>query len=115
MKKTFKKIALIGRSGKNTAGTLHAVKNYLLKKNLTVFLEEKTADMMKKNNLPLFSEKELPAKLDLMIVVGGDGSLLNAAHCALPHNVPVLGINRGRLGFLTDIHPTQLSKISEVL
>lgn len=115
MKKTFKKIALIGRSGKNTAATLHAVKNYLLKKHLTVFLEEKTADMMKKNHLPIFSEKELPKKLDLMIVVGGDGSLLNAAHCAFPHNVPVLGINRGRLGFLTDIHPTQLSKIGEVL
>lgn len=111
----FKHIALIGRAGKKSADTLEAVKDYLLSKNLAVYIEMHTAEMMLKNNLPLFSEKNVPSDIDLMIVVGGDGSLLNAAHCALPHDLPVLGINRGRLGFLTDIHPTELSKIGEVL
>lgn len=113
--KTFHHIALIGRPGKNISDTLTAVKNYLLQKKIVVFVEENTADMMKKNNLGRFSENKIPAEIDLMIVVGGDGSLLNAAHCALPNHLPVLGINRGRLGFLTDIHPKELSKIGDVL
>lgn len=113
--KPFHHIGLIGRVGKKSADTLEAVKDYLWQKKLSVFIEENTAEMMIKNNLPLFSEKNIPREIDLMVVVGGDGSLLNAAHCALPHHLPVLGINRGRLGFLADIHPTELSKIGEVL
>ncbi len=50
-----------------------------------------------------------------MIVVGGDGSLLHAAHAVVRDEIPVLGINRGRLGFLTDIHPTELDKIKAIL
>ncbi|MCX7120621.1 MAG: NAD(+) kinase [Gammaproteobacteria bacterium] len=111
----FHHIALIGRAGKNIADTLEAVKNYLLEQKLSLFIEENTASMMPKNNLPRFSDNKIPSEIDLMIVVGGDGSLLHAAHCALPNDLPVLGINRGRLGFLTDIHPDELSKIGEVL
>lgn len=112
---TFQHIALIGSTRKNITDTLVAVKDYLIEQKLSVFIEENTALRMPKNNLPQFSENKIPAEIDLMIVVGGDGSLLNAAHCALPHNLPVLGINRGRLGFLTDIHPDELSKIGDVI
>lgn len=111
----FKHIALMGRAGKNTADTLDAVANFLVAQTLQVSIEKKTAGMMEKNHFATFSEDQIPAEIDLMIVIGGDGSLLNAAHCALPHNIPVLGINRGRLGFLTDIHPNELSKIGDVL
>jgi hypothetical protein len=53
---------------------------------------------------------------DLVIVVGGDGSLLGAARSLAPQNAPVLGVNRGRLGFLTDISPQQLeAQLDEVL
>ena len=45
---------------------------------------------------------------DLIIVVGGDGSLLSAARMAIKVNTPVIGINRGRLGFLTDILPQDI-------
>lgn len=113
--KKFKRIALIGRAGKKSVGALEAITAYLLDEEIDVMIEEQTAAMMAKNTLPTFSEHHVPNEIDLMIVVGGDGSLLNAAHCALPHQLPVLGINRGRLGFLTDIHPTELSKISDVL
>jgi len=112
---TFHHIALIGRAGKNISDTLEAVKDYLLQKKLAVFIEKNTSEMMAKNNLPTFPDTQIPAEIDLMIVVGGDGSLLNAAHCALPYDLPVLGINRGRLGFLTDIHPNELTKIGDVL
>lgn len=113
--KPFHHIALIGRARKDIADTLETVKDYLIQKKLTVYIEENTAEMMAENDLPTFSDKKIPPVIDLMIVVGGDGSLINAAHCALPHDLPVLGINRGRLGFLTDIHPTELSKIGDVL
>ncbi len=44
-----------------------------------------------------------------MIVVGGDGSLLSAARTLAKYDTPVLGVNRGRLGFLTDIMPDEIS------
>lgn len=111
----FNHIALFGRIGKNISDTLIDIKNYLLKQNISVVVEENTAKMIPDHNSPTFLESDIPSDVDLIIVVGGDGSLLNAAHCALPHHLPVLGINRGRLGFLTDIHPNELYKIGDVL
>ena len=115
MNKNFKHIGLITRAGKNTVDTLNAVKAYCLDHHIAISVEQKTADIMHENTLPRFLENKLPDNIDLMIVVGGDGSLLHAAHCALDHDLPVLGINRGHLGFLTDINPKELHRISDVL
>ncbi|MCB1666666.1 MAG: NAD(+)/NADH kinase, partial [Pseudomonadales bacterium] len=53
---------------------------------------------------------------DLVVVVGGDGSMLNAAQSIASENVPVIGINRGRLGFLTDVLPEEIElRLSQVL
>jgi len=114
-KNTFQTIALIGRAGKNIADTLDAVHDYLIQKKRAVLVEEISAHMMSKKSLNTFSDEKIPNEIDLMIVVGGDGSLLNAARLALPKDIPVLGINRGQLGFLTDIHPDHLEKIADVL
>lgn len=48
------------------------------------------------------------AQADLIICIGGDGTVLRAARVAIPHPVPILGINMGRLGFLTDLSPRDL-------
>jgi NAD+ kinase len=53
-------------------------------------------------------EAELGRRADLMIAVGGDGTLLYAAGLVARHGVPLLGINRGRLGFLTDVMPQDM-------
>ena len=52
---------------------------------------------------------ELAAEADFMIAVGGDGTLLHAAHLVVGRDVPLLGINRGRLGFLTDVMPQDVA------
>src|SRR5215469_6176537 len=53
-------------------------------------------------------EEELGRRADLMVAVGGDGTLLYAAGLVARHHVPLLGINRGRLGFLTDVMPQDM-------
>ncbi len=53
---------------------------------------------------------------DLLIVLGGDGTLLSALDYALPKNIPMLGINLGRMGFMTEVDPANLRRdVSEVL
>lgn len=117
MAKNFTTIGLIGRQGmKDVSDTLTAVLDYLQAHKFKVFVEEETAKSLKKSQLTSYPREKLAQKVDLLIVVGGDGSLINAAHSAVKHSTPVLGVNRGRLGFLTDIHPQDLEKkIGEVL
>ena len=117
MANAFTRIALLGRH--RTIGavdTLLTLKNYLLTRNAQVILEKDTAKAMADTDLPQYTKTEIGKFCDLIIVVGGDGSLLNAAHAIVDHHIPILGINRGRLGFLTDIHPGELqTKVGEVL
>lgn len=58
---------------------------------------------------------KLAAHVDLIIAIGGDGTMLDASRGAALHGVPLLGVNRGRLGFLTDISPENLSTDIETL
>ena len=117
MSKIFTTIGLIGRQGmKDVSDTLIAVLDYLQSRHYEVLVEEETANCFRNQQFTSFKRDQLAQKVDLLIVVGGDGSLINAAHSAVQHNTPVLGVNRGRLGFLTDIHPQDLEKkIGEVL
>ena len=74
-----------------------------------VFLEPDTAELIGKK--PSTSKEEVASNSDLVIVLGGDGTLLNVASIAHPHEVPILGVNLGSLGFLTettmqDLYPT---------
>jgi len=113
----FNTVGLIGRQRQeDISDTLLALKNLIKKRKLSLIVETETAKLLPKEKLVTCNRDELGNHCDLMIVVGGDGSLLNAAHAAVAYNTPVLGINRGRLGFLTDIHPSELTlKVNEVL
>ncbi|MDF1654408.1 MAG: NAD(+) kinase [Coxiellaceae bacterium] len=115
-KSQFERVGLIARFGvRNIPTTLEALKDHLLNTGRTVVIEEKTAQMIETGDLPVIHCLELAKHCDVLIVVGGDGSLLHAAHIALKNNLPIFGINRGRLGFLTDIPPDQLEKVDAVL
>ncbi len=115
----FKRIVIFGRwRGGNDViqETLTNMVNFLIKENITALLEEETAESFNSQALPTINRHQLKGQCDLIIVIGGDGSLLSAAQAAVEADVPVLGINRGRLGFLTDILPSELeTKVGEVL
>lgn len=117
MLKNFKTIGLIGRQRKeDITDTLLALIQLLEEQLLNIVFETETAQLLKINSYSHYQRNELGKHCDLIVVVGGDGSLLNAARAAIDFNTPILGINRGRLGFLTDIHPSELSaKVSAVL
>lgn len=110
------KIILIGRP--KVAGvpeTVNTLYTFLSQRKAQIAVDQDTAKMLNGVRKPVIASPKILKNYELIIVVGGDGSLLNAAHLALPYNLPILGINRGRLGFLTDIHPNDLEKVAEVL
>lgn len=101
----FNKIVLITSSyTRIIADTLDSVINLLEKRGIEVVFDKYCAEI-----IPGTSHKKVnPAALtkngyDLAIAVGGDGTMLRAAHFLAGHDIPLLGINRGRLGFLADI------------
>jgi NAD+ kinase len=115
-KKAFKNILLIGRQGvPGVPETLDMLKDFLLSLKVNITVEEQTATCMESDTPDICTPQAIPKKTDLIIVVGGDGSLLNAAHIAIEHNIPIIGVHRGRLGFLTDINPNSLEQIGEVI
>jgi len=114
--KPFKRVALISRhTSPAITETLTALVKYLDDVDVDVVVDFDTARNFPSNALPTVQAKQLSEYCDLLLVVGGDGSLLQAAHIAIEQDLPILGINRGRLGFLTDILPDHLSQIGEVL
>ncbi len=114
---TFKTLGLIGRLA--SASTQYSIKrlvDFLGKRQVEVLLDEETATVMPDGALEVASRAELAKRCDLIIVVGGDGSLLSAARAFAGNGIHLLGINRGRLGFLTDISPEEIEyKVGEVL
>lgn len=116
MKSAFKTIGIFGRlKSDGVVETLKALIGYLQNLQVEVVIDQETADALGDINVKTVIRNELGKHCQLLIVVGGDGSLLHAAHTIVNDEVPVLGINRGRLGFLTDIMPTEFAKIKAIL
>ena len=116
MTSTFNTIGILGRvKNPGVRETLKALIQFLQTLPQTILVEAETAEPLNDVSLKTISREEIGKQCDLLIVVGGDGSLLHAAHAIVEHETPVIGINRGSLGFLTDIHPTELSKIKSIL
>ena len=81
--------------------TLQELIQYLEKRGIECVLEELASDKLKRKEG--ISREDLPDKVDLVVVLGGDGTLLSIAHLAAQKQVPVLGVNLGSLGFLTEV------------
>ena len=117
MSTRFKTIALIARQNRpELTETLETLGTYLQNENYDLLVETQTAKLIPSLKLKTIPYDELGKNTDLIIVIGGDGSLLYAAKSALKYNTPIIGINRGTLGFLTDINPEDaIEKIGEIL
>lgn len=113
----FKRIALVASLDMpKVTATLNRLAQLLPEHGHEVVIESGTAKLMTAGNLPLCDRDQLGGRVDLAIVVGGDGSMLAAGRDLVDNGVPLLGVNRGRLGFLTDIMPEQVdSRLMEVL
>lgn len=119
MAKSFSRITLYARqyrANREVNDTLNIIAQFLKTQAVSLFAEHDTAQVFTRLNLPTIKLEQLGDEKDLIIVVGGDGSLLTAAKTASLLNVPILGVNRGQLGFLTDILPDSCEQqIDDVL
>ncbi|OGD20694.1 MAG: transposase [Candidatus Aminicenantes bacterium RBG_16_63_16] len=102
MKKKIRRAGIVVKPhAKGIEKTLRSLIQYLKAKRITPVLEDVAArKLLQKGGL---SRDELPGQVDLVIVLGGDGTLLSVAHLAAVDRVPVVGVNLGRLGFLTEV------------
>src|SRR5690606_20360845 len=100
--------ALLGRFEERTVGeTAAALLPHLARRGLATLVQLSAPAAITAGAAPV-SDAELIGRAQLAIVIGGDGSLLFAARLFAGTGVPMLGINRGRLGFLTDVMPDDM-------
>ena len=110
MKSKFKHIGLVGKQGDpRVVDTLLRLSELMITCGCEVSLERKTAaNLLIHHNFPTCETADLGKDCDLVISIGGDGTLLHTARSLIDHDVALLGINLGRLGFLVDISPDQM-------
>jgi len=107
----FKKVGIIGKHGDDrVVEAIKALCSYLVSKNCEVYIDKITSELGLDLPYEILNRQALGKTVDLAIIVGGDGTLLNAARSLFTFDVPLLGINLGRLGFLTDISPDDLEQ-----
>ena len=104
MKFPFQNVALIGKhNAPEIAGPLLRLGAFLSSKGLTVVVDSLTAEHLKDSPYQAMNLDEIGRAVDLAIVIGGDGTMLNIARTLSPRHIPLVGVNQGRLGFLTDL------------
>ncbi len=105
MNPAFKTIALIGKyQSPDVAAAVLQIGDFLRARGLHVLIEQGTASSTRLGSgFAVATYEEIGANADLAVVLGGDGTMLNAARRLAAHGVPLVGVNEGRLGFLTDI------------
>ena len=104
MKTPFKTAALVGKyKSPEIAGPLLELARFLRERGVEVLLDPLTAKHIGQCPYPVLALEELGRRADVAIVLGGDGTMLNIARTFAPYEVALVGVNQGRLGFLTDI------------
>ncbi len=104
MKFPFQTVALIGKyKAPEIAEPLLRLAEFLTSQGLRVVVDSLTAEHLNNHPYSTLTLDEIGCAVDLAIVMGGDGTMLNIARTLTPCSVPLIGINQGRLGFLTDL------------
>lgn len=118
MSLSFHTIGIIAKpSDAQLLDTLERLVAHLQQRGLDVLLDQATLpDHPSLRAYARAMRDELGVRCDLVIAVGGDGTLIHAAHSLAAYDKPVLGINLGRLGFLVDISPAEMtSRLDRIL
>jgi len=104
MNPSFKTVGLIGKyKSPEIAGPLLKLADFLTQRGVKVLIDRLTASHIGDNKYPVLVLEEIGRQADLAVVLGGDGTMLNIARTFAPCDVALVGVNQGRLGFLTDI------------
>ncbi|OGB28064.1 MAG: NAD kinase [Burkholderiales bacterium RIFCSPLOWO2_12_FULL_61_40] len=111
MKSKFRQVALIGKyqttaagaSGASSRQALEQIAHFVMDQGCDVVIENDTASNMGLNRYTTMGVAAIGASCDLCLVVGGDGTMLGIGRQLAQYGVPLIGINQGRLGFITDI------------
>ncbi|CDL79245.1 putative inorganic polyphosphate/ATP-NAD kinase [Xenorhabdus cabanillasii JM26] len=113
----FKCIGIVGRPRYPEALATHEILyHWLVSKGYCVIVDRQVAKDINLQGAQTGGLTEIGKMADLVIVVGGDGNMLGAARVLARYDIKVIGINRGNLGFLTDLDPDNaLQQLSEVL
>jgi NAD+ kinase len=104
MKSQFRHVALIGKyHAQGSRSALETIAHFLSTQGCDVAIEQDTASNTGLNQYPILDVAGIGAHCDLGLVVGGDGTMLGIGRLLAQFGVPLIGINQGRLGFITDI------------
>ena len=104
----FQTVAIVGKSDAASVPGLELAAGALRRRGVRILMDPRTAGAARTPPDATLPVEELPRKCDLAIVVGGDGTLISCARLMAPHGVPLVGVNLGRLGFLTDIQADRI-------
>lgn len=100
----FSKVAIFVKPTESLAGPLTALISVIRKAGAEVFLDERSAQTLgDRAGSKGYTRAELGELCDLAVVLGGDGTMLGVARSLAPFGTPIVGVNAGRLGFITDI------------
>ena len=107
----FPKIGIISKPDDPAiAATVQSLYKYLVGQSLEIWADKVSASFLASEQVNESSLDEIASNSELVIVVGGDGTILHAAHSLIQKEIPLLGINLGRLGFLAEISPSEIEK-----
>lgn len=117
MRSSYKIVGIISKpSDPSITDTLNKVCGYLLAQGYKVCVTGDGLRFLQDQGVALCTPGDMGACCDLVIAVGGDGTFLAAARAIVAHDIPIIGINLGRLGFLVDISPGDLpDKLHRIL
>lgn len=100
----FRKVAIFVKPTESLAGPLTALVSVIRNAGAEVFLDERSAATLgERAGSKGYTRAELGELCDLAVVLGGDGTMLGVARSLAPFGTPIVGVNAGRLGFITDI------------
>ena len=103
-KKAFSRVALVGKfQADGIVEHLQDLAKLVSGLGCEVFIEAATASYFKLSNYPTKTAEDFAGTIDLVVVLGGDGTMLGIGRQLAGSNVPLVGINMGRLGYMTDI------------